>query len=404
MLPGFEPRMKRFFLPIYILSVLLLSSCARPPATGPENAAFETGWWRAGISADDGDFAGLADAVRKSLDYYAKLPPGTPVRVGDAELTAADLFETLERFLAIVDNQTLTPAEKLERVKDEFVLYRSVGSDGRGGVLFTGYYEPTLSCRLAKDDVFRYPIYRRPDDMVEADLSQFGNGWPRSRLFGRIEGKRFVPFYSREEIEKGGAIGGRGLEILWCSDPVDIYFLQVQGSGKADLGDGTILSILYDAQNGRQYKSAGKYLIDKGAIPKEQVSMQAIRAYLKEHPAETNAVLFSNPSYVFFRLDTGPSLGNIGVPLTPGRSIATDAKFFPKGAVAVIKTERPVIAADGSIASWVPFTRFVVNQDTGGAIKGPGRVDLFWGGGREAETAAGNMKQNGELYFLVRKK
>ena len=313
-------------------------------------------------------------------------------------------METLERFLSIVDNQTLTPSQKLDRIKDGFALYRSVGSDGSGAMLFTGYYEPVLSCRLSRDDVFRYPIYRRPDDMIEADLTQFGNGWPRSKLFGRIEGKRFVPFYSREEIEKGKAIEGKGLEILWCSDPLDIYFLQVQGSGKADLGDDTVLGILYDAQNGRPYKSIGKYLIDKGALQKEQMSMQAIRDYLKGHPDEADAALFFNPSYVFFRLDTGPALGNIGVPLTPGRSIATDNKFFPKGALAIIRTERPVFSADGSITEWTPFTRFVLNQDTGGAIRGAGRVDLFWGGGKEAALAAGNMKQNGELYFLVRKK
>lgn len=386
------------------MAFLSFSACARPPATGPENALERVGWWRAGISVDDREFSELADAVRKSLEYYGKVPPDTRITMGDASLRAGDVFEDLARFLSIVDNETLLPSLKLDRIKDEFVLYRSVGSDGRGKVLFTGYYEPHISCRVEADETFRYPIYRKPDDMIEVDLTLFGNGWPRNKLFGRLTGKRLIPYYSREEIDKGDAIRGKGFEILWCSNPVDIYFLQVQGSGKADLGGGTVVSILYDAQNGRPYRSIGSELIASGALTRERMSMQAIREYLREHPGETEALLYSNPSYVFFRLDTGPSVGNIGVPLTPGRSIATDSGLFPKGALAVIRTERPVIAEDGSITGWSPFTRFVLNQDTGGAIKGAGRADLFWGQGRDAEIAAGSMKQDGELYFLVRKK
>jgi membrane-bound lytic murein transglycosylase A len=342
--------------------------------------------------------------VRKSLEYYGKLPPETTVRVGEDVISVRDIFESLARFLSIVDNETLTPSQKIEQIKDDFTLYRAVGSDGRGTVLFTGYYEPVLSCRLERDDTFRHPLYRKPEDMIEVDLTQFGNGWPRNKLFGRIAGKRLIPYYSREEIDKGRVFEGKDLEILWCSDLVDIYFLQVQGSGKADLGDGTVVSVLYDAQNGRPYRSLGKYLMDIGALTKEQMSMQAIREYLRDHPDRVNTVLNQNPSYVFFRIGTSPSLGNIGVPLTPGRSIATDSNLFPKGALALIRTEQPVIGEDGAIKEWVPFTRFVLNQDTGGAIKGAGRADLFWGQGREAEIAAGFMKQEGELYFLVRKK
>jgi membrane-bound lytic murein transglycosylase A len=179
--------------------------------------------------------------------------------------------------------------------------------------------------------------------------------------------------------------------------------LQVQGSGKVDLGDGNILSALYDGANGRPYKSIGKYLIDTGVLAKENMSMQAIRKYLRSHPDALIEVLNQNPSYVFFRLDTGPSLGNIGVALTPGRSIATDSKLFPKGALGFIVAQKPVIE-NGSITAWEPFTRFVLNQDTGGAIKGPGRVDIFFGQGRDAELTAGNLQHEGELYFLVRKK
>jgi membrane-bound lytic murein transglycosylase A len=270
-------------------------------------------------------------------------------------------------------------------------------------MLFTGYYEPLLSCRISADGTFRYPLYRRPDDIIEIDLAQFGPGFPKNRIYGRLDGGKVIPYYSREEIDRKKVLAGRELEILWCSDLVDIYVLQVQGSGKVDLGDGNIISVLYDGQNGRPYTSIGKYLIDTGAITKEKMSMQAIREYLHSYPEKMDEVFSQNQSYVFFRLDTGPSLGNIGVPLTPGRSIATDSRLFPKGALGLITTQKPIIA-NGVITGWAPFTRFVVNQDTGGAIKGPGRVDLFFGQGSDAELFAGNLQHEGELFFLMRKK
>jgi membrane-bound lytic murein transglycosylase A len=239
--------------------------------------------------------------------------------------------------------------------------------------------------------------------MLEVDLSQFGSGLPKSKLYGRLDNKKVVPYYSREEIDQKKVLAGRDLEILWCSDIVDIYVLQVQGSGKVDLGSGNIVSVLYDGANGRPYKSIGKYLLETGVLTKDTMSMQAIRAYLRTNPDKLNGVLSRNPSYVFFRLDSGPSLGNISVPLTPGRSIATDSKLFPKGALGFIATQKPVIE-NGAIKSWVPFTRFVLNQDTGGAIKGPGRADVFFGQGADAELSAGNLQHEGELYFLMRKK
>jgi membrane-bound lytic murein transglycosylase A len=387
-----------------IIILLSLFACAKPvPVTKPEDALEQRSWWRAVAPNDDGDFKDAAAAVRQSLEYYKKLPPATLFYLGPDRVTALDMVVTLQNFLLIIENDSLTYGQKVKQIKKDFVLYRSVGSNGHGRVLFTGYYEPVIKCRPAADDVYKYPLYKRPDDIIEVDLALFGNGFPTNKLFGRIEGKKVIPYFSREEIDQKKVITGKNLEMLWCSDIVDIYLLQVQGSGKADLGDGNIVSILYDGQNGRPYKSIGKYLIDTGAMTKENMSMQALREYLRAHPDEMLKVLNQNPSYVFFRMDMGPSLGNIGVPLTPGRSIATDGKLFPKGALAIISTTKPVVE-NGAIKEWVPFTRFVVNQDTGGAIKGPGRVDLFWGQGAEAEIGAGYMQQEGELYFLMRKK
>lgn len=395
------PTMRKKYIVLLLAIVLFALACARPPATSPERALEPLGWWRAGIKADDMQFAGLSDAVRGSLDYYRKVPQDTQFIFGSERRSAGHLAAALEQFLAIIEDGGLSPRQKLTRIKDEFALFRSVGSDGWGTALFTGYYEPIISCRLARDDAFRYPLYKRPDDIIEVDLSQFGENFSKSRIFGRLNGKALIPYYSRQEIDRQQALEGKGLEALWCSDPVDIYLLQVQGSGKADLGNGSMVSVLYNGQNGRPYRSIGKYLIDTGVIAKEQMSMQAIRDYLRSNPEKVIEVLNQNPSYVFFRIDTSPSVGNIGVPLTPARSIATDARLFPKGALALIQTEKPVIAPDGSITAWVPFTRFVTNQDTGGAIRGPGRVDLFWGQGSEAEISAGYMKQEGRLYFIL---
>jgi membrane-bound lytic murein transglycosylase A len=387
---------------IITLAIFSLFACAKPPVTKPELALEPLSWWRSVTPQDDLRFRDIAAAARQSLEYYKKLPSETPFSIGAVKVTALDMTVTLQNFLLIVENASLTDEQKVRQIKKEFDFFQSVGSNGWGKVLFTGYYEPLLNCRINSDDVYRYPLYKKPDDIIEIDLTLFGNGFPRKTLGARIEGKKVLPYYSREEIDQKKALAGRNLEILWCTDLTDIYFLQIQGSGKADLGGGDVVSILYDGRNGREYRSLGKHLIDKGAVAKENMSMPAIREYLRTHPDEVVPLLNLNPSYVFFRMDMGPSLGSINVPLTPGRSIATDSNLLPKGALALIETQKPIIE-NGVITGWKPFTRFVLNQDTGGAIKGPGRVDLFWGQGAEAELSAGYMQQEGRLYFLVRK-
>ncbi len=387
------------------IAVLSLFACAKPPVpvTRPEESLVRLSPWQSVSARDDAEFKDIALAVHQSLEYYKKISQNTVFFLGPDRASSLDMALTLQNFLLIIENDSLTYDQKVDRIRKDFVFYRAVGSNNTGKVLFTGYYEPLLSCRVTRDDTFRYPLYRRPDDIIEVDLSQFGNGFPKSKLFGRLDNRKVVPYYSREEIDQKKVLAGKDLEILWCSDLVDIYVLQVQGSGKVDLGDGTILSVLYDGANGRPYKSIGKYLIDTGAMTKENMSMQAIREYLRTHPDKLRGVLNENPSYVFFRLGSGPSLGNISVPLTPGRSIATDSKLFPKGALGFISAQKPVIE-NGAIKAWVPFTRFVLNQDTGGAIKGPGRADVFFGFGPDAELTAGNFQHEGELYFLMRKK
>ena len=180
-------------------------------------------------------------------------------------------------------------------------------------------------------------------------------------------------------------------------------FLQIQGSGKLILRDGSTISAGYSAKNGLPYRSIGRYMMEKGFLTKEEMSMQAIREYLARHPETVRDVLYYNPSYVFFRrLEKGP-LGNLGVPLTPGRSIALDSGLFPKGALGFITCKKPVMDNKGRVKEWEEFSRFVLNQDTGGAIKGAGRADIFWGNGPYAEAAAGHQNHKGELYILIKK-
>jgi membrane-bound lytic murein transglycosylase A len=220
------------------------------------------------------------------------------------------------------------------------------------------------------------------------------------KLVGRLEGGNVVPYYSRREIDELGYLQGRGYEIAWVKDPIELFFLHIQGSGILQLEDGSRLFIGYAGQNGRPYRSIGRWLIDRDKIPREEMSMQRLRRYLLDYPEERNEIFFYNESYVFFRFSREGPLGNIEVPLTPGRSIATDARLFPKGALAFILTERPVLDASGQLVGWQSFARFVLNQDTGGAIRGLQRADLYFGTGAEAGAGAGYMNRPGRLYFL----
>ena len=270
-------------------------------------------------------------------------------------------------------------------------------------MLFTGYFEPVYDARLSPDDEYKFPIYSLPEDLIKIDLSLFKDKYKGENIVARFEEKQVLPYYTRMEIESRKILENRNLEIAWLKDPIDVAFLHIQGSGRLRVADGGLLSVGYQSSNGRQYKSIGKYLIEKEYMTKEEMSMQGIRSYLSMHPDILEDTLNFNPSYIFFRvLENGP-LGNIGVPLTPGRSIALDSRLFPKGALCFIRSEKPVDNSDGEIEKWEKFSRFIINQDTGGAIKGAGRADIFWGSGKYAELAAGHMKHEGDLFVLIKK-
>ena len=351
---------------------------------------------------DDLDLESLEAAVKQSLQYFQRLDPARTFIYGPDRFSCRHIISSLESFLTII-SATPNIRDINRELKKNFLLYRAGGKKGDKNVLFTGYYEPILEGSLAPAEQYPYPLYTKPQDLLKIDLSAFNPKYAGESVTARLDGGSIVPYYTRRNIDEEMALTGKKLEIAWLKDPVDIAFLQIQGSGRIKLPGGETVNVGYAASNGRPYRSLGRFMMEKGLIKKKDLSMQTIRKYLHEHPDTRQEILNHNSSYVFFRiLDNGP-LGCINVPLTPGRSLALDSRLFPKGGLAYIKCKKPVIAKNGKIIGWKDFSRFVLNQDTGGAIKGGGRADLFWGNGRYAEIAAGNLQHEGELYFLVKK-
>jgi membrane-bound lytic murein transglycosylase A len=352
--------------------------------------------------ADDMDYDGLVEAIDQSLTYLSRIPEDRRFQFGAEKYSKSHMSHSLEMLRNFV--ATRPEQDQLQRfIREHYDLYRSVGRPPEGNVLFTGYFEPLYPGSLEPSPAYRIPVYGLPEDLVSADLSAFSPDLAGRRITGRVEGRRLVPYPTRAKILSEGALEEKAPIIAWLQDPLDLYFLQVQGSGRIQTPDGAEINILYAAQNGHTADLVGRHLIRENKVPPEEMSMQRIRQYFREHPEEIEGMLNQDPSFVFFRVgNTGP-LGNLGVEVTPGRSIATDRRVFPPGAVAYISTQKPLVAGSGKIVAWTPLRRFVLNQDTGGAIKGPGRVDLFWGSGTYAETAAGHLQHDGTLYFLIHK-
>ncbi len=351
---------------------------------------------------DDLDRDSLIEGVRRNLEYLNRLAPQTPFRYGSHEFSCQEVRESQEAFLGLL-SRGLDPDQLNREIRKKFRVYRATGRKGSRKVLFTGYYEPIYEGKLARDELFRFPVYRLPSDLVRVDLSPFAERFKGETIVARIEGKSVQPYFSRSQIEGERTLEGKGLEIAWLKDPLDVFFLHVQGSGRIRLPDGKDLLLHYQASNGRPYRSIGKYMIEKGFLTREEMSMQAMRRYLTDHPEVRDEVLNQNPSYIFFqRVETGP-WGSLGVLLTPGRSIALDPRLFPKGALGFIFSRKPLVNDRGEITGWTSFSRFVLHQDSGGAIKGAGRADLFWGSGPYAELAAGHLQHEGELYILIKK-
>ena len=277
-----------------------------------------------------------------------------------------------------------------------FVPYQIFNQDGSDNGLVTGYYEPLLRGARKRGGAFQTPLHRAPDDLLTIDLSAVYPELKSMRLRGRLVGSKVVPYPTRAEMNQSNALTGK--ELVWVDDPVEAFFLQVQGSGRVLLADTKeTIRVAYADQNGHPYKSIGRYLVDKGEMTLDQASAQSIKAWFVANPARQQELLNANPSYVFFREEklTDPNKGPkgaLGVPLTAQRSVAVDPQFIPLGVPVFLATTHP-----GKDA---PLQRLMMAQDTGGAIRNPVRADFFWGFGSEAGEKAGKMKQRGQMWML----
>lgn len=338
---------------------------------------------------DDADKSSLQAAVERSLAHLAK-----KICAGNSpsylQGPARNLFSParLYRSLTIFREILSTASEEAEfdrRVREAFTFWE-VASEGRAKpILLTGYYEPIVEGQLEPGGGYQYPIYRRPEDLIEMTA-----------------GDDSVPYYSRKEIDCQGVLQGKGYELAWLKDPWERYVLHVQGSGQVHLPDGKTFRVGFAASNGRPYRSIGQYLVEQGFLTEQELSLSRVEEFLRQNPGKMDEIFNINERYIFFRIipeKEGP-IGALGFPLTAGRSVATDLTIFPPGALAYLIAQQPVFDEAGRLKSKKTLRRFVLNQDTGAAMKGPERVDLFCGGGERAGMVAGAMREEGKVYFL----
>ena len=324
----------------------------------------------------------LAPAIQYSLEYVAaKTPDDVAVAQGNLTVTWQDVRISLERLQALLPELDRNPSLLAKHFR-----WLSLAD----GAQFSGYYEAEFNASRTRGHGYTYPLYKRPPDLHVAQLGEFDPDWLGMRLVYRVNDKgELLPYFSRAEID-GCALAGRGLELLWVKDAVDAYFLQLQGSGRVRLTDGSVTGVLYDGDNGRPYHSLGRIMSDEGEIDPGDVSMQSIRAWLTAHPDSRDAVLHRNERYVFFRLGTPGAIGALGRPVTPWVSVAVDRTTFPLGGVVVYRAPLP----SGML------TGIGLAQDTGGAIKNR-RMDLFCGSGQQAGEIAGRINSMGEAWLLL---
>ncbi len=390
---------------IALALLTLLASCAPPPPAPPPpelpppavpalELVTQAEW---PLMEDDLDLASLAEAAGHSLAYLRRANASQTYDFAGERYSAAEMAQGITRLQEILRQNTQATA-RTTAIRREFNLYRASGRDGQGTTLFTGYYEPVLEARRHPVKGFTQPLYATPNDLISVDLSQFSSELPKRQIVGRVSGKKLIPYHERDAIEHQNVLQGQAQILAWVADPVEAFFLHIQGSGQVHFSDGGRLRLGYATNNGRPYRAIAKLLMDEGLMTLDEMSMQSIKRLLEKRPDLRRRVLSYNPSYVFFRplSPEGGPLGCYELPLTAGRSVATDRRVFPGLAMCFISGDRPEVGRGTA-----SFSRFVLNQDTGGAIRGPGRLDLFYGSGPAAGELAGRMKHKGRLYFLA---
>ena len=398
-------------LPLFLAAVLT-AACVVPMAVPPgqQVSVQLPATWRAVPASqwplfhDELTKESLRDAAKRSVAYLAGQPTGLKFNIGDREVSAGDLQATIQDLSRLAE-EAKDDNEFNVRLHERFDLFQSVGSDGSGKVVFSAYYQPTLPASLKKTATFRYPLYRKPKDLVSVDLGAFGlAGDP---IAGRIARGNLVPYYSRREIDGRKGLAGKGLELAWLDNDFDRLTLHIEGSGILRFEDGREALAKFAATNALPFKSVGTVVVGSGALAKSEITHASLRRYLLDHPEGAGWILSQDPRYTFFDLaplvgDAEPA-GTMGQPLTPGRSIAIDPKLVPLGAIVYFETSMPQADERGRLLGVFPASRFVLCQDTGGAIQGPGRVDIFVGHGREAEVISPNQWAEGRLFLFLKK-
>ncbi|MFH1729443.1 MAG: MltA domain-containing protein [Pseudomonadota bacterium] len=350
---------------------------------------------------DDSDIKGLEEALKRQVEYFEKVDLKNTPQIDHPAFSPEKIKETINKFYNFILSKP-TSDDFNKFIKDNFKVYKAKGSGIFQKILFTGYYTPLIKGSLKKTSKYIHPIYRLPKDIVSAELRSFSKNLEKKTIRGKVLDNRLVPYLTRQEIDQKLMLAGKQLEMLWTDNYIDLFFLQIQGSGIIELENNKQVNIGYAGVNGRPYVSIGKLLIEDNKISTENMSMQAIKQYFKNNPDDLEHYLYQNESYVFFKelsKDEFPK-GSLNIPLVANRSIAADPNVFPKGCLAYIETEKPIFDDNGNIIKWEKFGSFVIDQDSGGAIKGSARIDIFFGKGETAQTTAGYFKQKGKMFYF----
>jgi membrane-bound lytic murein transglycosylase A len=333
------------------------------------------------------DRADLLEALDRSLDWFEK--PSSRESFPLAGIEHAHAWASVAAFRHLM-LEVQDPRHLERRIGAEFDFFESLGGDGLGTVLFTGYYAPVFEGARARDAVYRFPLYRLPSDLLVDTAS--------GEVLGRLTAGGVVPYPTRAEIESSDLL--RGGELVWLKDAFEAYLVHVQGSASVRLQDGSILRVGYAGNNGHDYVSVSRELLADGKLAEDEISLDEVRGYFAEHPADLPSYLRRNPRFIFFQEVDGSDwpAGSLGVKVTPLRSLAADKQLFPPGGVVFVVTQTP--GTNGRMR-W--FEQFMLDQDSGGAIRSPGRADIYYGVGPEAERRAGGQYADGRLYYLFLK-
>lgn len=335
------------------------------------------------------DMSRMRKVIDASLNYLSK--PSSRQFFPYGDITHQDAVQTLEAFERLIDSGLRGRALNAA-IAQQFDVYISVGCDYKGTVLFTGYYTPIFDGSPAATGQFRYPLYKQPADLVKT---------PDGQILGRRSADgRIRPYPPRAEIENSNML--KGNELIWLQDPFEAYVAHVQGSAKLRMRDGELVTVGYAANNGHNYHSVAQELVKDGRIARQQMSLSAMIDYFKRHINQVATYTRRNPRFVFFRKQEGPARGSLNEPVTTMRTIATDKSIYPRGCLAFISTTLPTMVGGNIFHN--PYSGFVLDQDTGGAIRAPGRCDIYMGEGDGAGRLAGQMYQEGRLYYLFLKR